>query len=85
MGNACTCFLSIANWAMTWATSGFLYPFLGKEKQQTGDAVAEVAASIQMKVRDDARLREHVAREQAETISNAAIGHDTNDCSAAAN
>jgi D-sedoheptulose 7-phosphate isomerase len=50
----------------------FLYPFLGKDKQQTVDAVAEVAASIQMKVRDDAYLRERVAREESETIGNAA-------------
>src|SRR6202163_639709 len=53
--------------------AGFLYPFLGKDKQQTVDAVAEVAASIQMKARDDARLRERVAHEEAETIGNAAI------------
>src|SRR6202162_3969374 len=52
--------------------AGFLYPFLGKDKQQTVDAVAEVAASIQMKVRDDAYLRERVAREESETIGNAA-------------
>jgi D-sedoheptulose 7-phosphate isomerase len=50
----------------------FLYPFLGKDKQKTVDAVAEVAASIQMKVRDDAYLRERVAREESETIGNAA-------------
>jgi D-sedoheptulose 7-phosphate isomerase len=53
--------------------AGFLYPFLGKDKQQMADAVAEVAASIQMKARDDAHLRERVAREEAETIGNAAI------------
>ena len=35
--------------------SGFLYPFLGTEKQGTGDLVAEVASSILMKVHDDAR------------------------------
>ncbi len=52
--------------------AGFLYPFLGKDKQKTVDAVAEVAASIQMKVRDDAHLRERVAHEEAETIGNAA-------------
>jgi D-sedoheptulose 7-phosphate isomerase len=50
-----------------------LYPFLGKDKQQTIDAVAEVAASIQMKVRDDAHLRERVANEESEIIGNAAI------------
>jgi D-sedoheptulose 7-phosphate isomerase len=51
--------------------SEFLYPFLGREKQATGDVVAEVADSIQMKVTDDARLRAQVAREEAEQISNA--------------
>jgi D-sedoheptulose 7-phosphate isomerase len=53
--------------------AGFLYPFLGKDKQQTVDVVAEVAASIQMKVRDDAHLRERVANEESEIIGNAAI------------
>jgi D-sedoheptulose 7-phosphate isomerase len=53
--------------------AGFLYPFLGKDKQQTVDVVAEVAESIQMKVRDDAQLRERVAREEAENIGEAAV------------
>ena len=53
--------------------AGFLYPFLGQEKQQTGDLVSEVAASIQMKVQDDSMLRAQVAREQAEQIGNAAV------------
>jgi D-sedoheptulose 7-phosphate isomerase len=53
--------------------AGFLYPFLGKEKQQTFDVVAEVAASIQMKVHDDALLRAQVAKEESEKIGNAAI------------
>jgi D-sedoheptulose 7-phosphate isomerase len=53
--------------------AGFLYPFLGKDKQQTADVVTEVAASIQMKVRDDAQLRERVAHEESEKIGNAAI------------
>jgi D-sedoheptulose 7-phosphate isomerase len=53
--------------------SGFLYPFLGKEKQETGDMVAEVAASIRMKVRDDASLRVRVAKEESEKIGNAAM------------
>jgi D-sedoheptulose 7-phosphate isomerase len=52
--------------------AGFLYPFLGKNKQQTFDVVEEVAASIEMKVRDDACLRERVAGEEAEKIGNAA-------------
>jgi D-sedoheptulose 7-phosphate isomerase len=53
--------------------SAFLYPFLGREKQETKDLVAEVAISILMKVRDDAKLRVQVAREQAEQISNTAL------------
>ena len=53
--------------------AGFLYPFLGQERQETGDLVSEVAASIGMKVADDSRLRAQVAREQAEQISNAAL------------
>lgn len=48
--------------------AAFLYPFLGKNKQETFEVVAEVAASIQMKVRDDARLRERFAKEEADKI-----------------
>jgi D-sedoheptulose 7-phosphate isomerase len=48
----------------------FLYPFLGREKQPTGDVIAQVAASIQMKVADDTGLRAQMAREQAEQIGN---------------
>lgn len=53
--------------------AGFLYPFLGQEKQSTAELVTQVANSILMKVGDDARLREQVAREEAEQISNAAL------------
>jgi D-sedoheptulose 7-phosphate isomerase len=53
--------------------AGFLYPFLGKAKQETFDVVDEAAASIQMKVREDALLRTRVAKEEAENIGNAAI------------
>ena len=53
--------------------SGFLYPFLGQQKQDTGDLVAEVASSIRMKVQDDAKLRTQIALEQTEQISSAAI------------
>jgi D-sedoheptulose 7-phosphate isomerase len=53
--------------------ASFLYPFLGKEKQETFDVVAEVASSIQMKVRDDALLRAQVAKEEAEKIGSAAV------------
>jgi D-sedoheptulose 7-phosphate isomerase len=53
--------------------AGFLYPFLGKEKQETRDIAAEVAESIQMKARDDALLRAQVAKEESEKIGNASI------------
>jgi D-sedoheptulose 7-phosphate isomerase len=52
--------------------SGFLYPFLGEEKQQTGDIVEEVANSIRLKAQDDAALRARVAREESEQIVRAA-------------
>ena len=52
--------------------AGFLYPFLGREKQQTDDVIAEVAASIRLKVQDDSGLRAQVAAEQSEAISAAA-------------
>src|SRR5580700_7177025 len=51
--------------------AAFLYPFLGQEKQGTADAMREVANSIRMKVRDDAKLREQVAREESEKIGSA--------------
>jgi D-sedoheptulose 7-phosphate isomerase len=50
--------------------AGFLYPFLGQEKQGTAVAMTEVANSIQLKVADDSKLRERVALEQAERIGN---------------
>lgn len=53
--------------------AGFLYPFLGQEKQATTDLVAEVASSILMKVRDDSALRAQAAREQAEQIGSTAL------------
>lgn len=53
--------------------AGFLYPFLGQEKQETGGLVAEVAASIEMKAQDDSRLRSQVAREQADAIGKTAM------------
>ena len=52
--------------------SGFLYPFLGEEKQHTSDIVEEVAASIRLKAQEDARLRVQVAQEESEQIINAA-------------
>ena len=53
--------------------ASFLYPFLGRKKQETGEIVAEVAASIRMKAEDDSRLRAAAAHEQAETIGNATL------------
>jgi len=53
--------------------SGFLYPFLGREKQGTTDLEAEVAASIVMKVQDDSALRAQVARDEAEQIGTATL------------
>jgi D-sedoheptulose 7-phosphate isomerase len=53
--------------------SGFLYPFLGQEKQETGSMLEEVAASIEMKVEEDAKLRAQVAREESEQISNTTL------------
>jgi D-sedoheptulose 7-phosphate isomerase len=53
--------------------SAFLYPFLGTEKQVTAVIAAEVAASILMKAKDDAKLRAQVAQEGAEAIGNAAL------------
>jgi D-sedoheptulose 7-phosphate isomerase len=53
--------------------SGFLYPFLGTKKQGTAGLVAEVASSILMKAHDDAKLREQVARDEAEQIASTAL------------
>jgi len=52
--------------------AGFLYPFLGQEKQDTVAAMTDVARSIQAKATDDAKLREQLAREESERIGNAA-------------
>jgi D-sedoheptulose 7-phosphate isomerase len=52
--------------------AAFLYPFLGKEKQETLGVVEQVATSILMKVRDDALLRERAAKEESEKIRVAA-------------
>ncbi len=52
--------------------AGFLYPFLGQQKQGTDTLVTEVADSILLKVADDARLRLDVARDQAGRIADTA-------------
>ena len=54
--------------------AAFLYPFLGPRTEQRLDLVSEVAASIRMKVADDAALRTRAAREEAENIGEAAAG-----------
>jgi len=51
--------------------SGFLYPFLGKEKAADGDLLLRVAESIRLKVGDDALLRSRVAVEEAGPIAHA--------------
>jgi D-sedoheptulose 7-phosphate isomerase len=51
----------------------FLYPFLGKQKQETTSVVEDVAASIQMKVHDDALLRTRLAKEESEQIAATAL------------
>jgi D-sedoheptulose 7-phosphate isomerase len=53
--------------------SAFLYPFLGEKKQATGWLLDDVAASIRMKVAEDAKLREQTAREQSGQIAGAAL------------
>jgi D-sedoheptulose 7-phosphate isomerase len=51
----------------------FLYPFLGKQKQETSGVVDDVAASILMKVQDDALLRTRLAKEESEQIAATAV------------
>lgn len=52
--------------------AGFLYPFLGQEKQDTDALRAQVAGSIQAKAEDVERLREAAAHTQAELIATTA-------------
>jgi D-sedoheptulose 7-phosphate isomerase len=51
--------------------SSFLYPFLGKAKQDTAGLLASVAASIAAKAAEDERLRSAVADSQAEAMARA--------------
>ncbi len=53
--------------------AGFLYPFLGEQRQDLGTVVDEVASSIIMKAQVDERLREEVAREQADAIASTTV------------
>jgi D-sedoheptulose 7-phosphate isomerase len=51
--------------------AGFLYPFLGTAKQDIGGVVDQVAASIALKVEDDALLRDTVAATRVDAIASA--------------
>ncbi len=51
--------------------AGFLYPFLGSERQNTDSVVESVAESIRIKARETAALRDQVALEQAGAIADA--------------
>ncbi|MBA3658600.1 MAG: SIS domain-containing protein [Gemmatimonadales bacterium] len=53
--------------------SGFLYPFLGREKQAPAALEAQVAASIVLKVAEDAALRSAVACNEAGRIAEATV------------
>jgi D-sedoheptulose 7-phosphate isomerase len=53
--------------------AGFLYPFLGQGKQDSSNALEEVANSICLKVSDDTKLREQIANGQSEQIFQASI------------
>lgn len=53
--------------------AGFLYPFLGQQKQETESILDQVADSITIKVQEDAKLRTQIANEQAEHIIAAAL------------
>jgi D-sedoheptulose 7-phosphate isomerase len=53
--------------------AGFLYPFLGSGKvESSGSVIQDVASSIRIKVADDARLRERVAKEESAAMARAA-------------
>ena len=53
--------------------AGFLYPFLGQQKQETESVLEQVANSIVIKVQEDARLRIQVASEQSEALAGATL------------
>ncbi|MGI9074394.1 MAG: D-sedoheptulose-7-phosphate isomerase [Bryobacteraceae bacterium] len=53
--------------------ASFLYPFLGQEKQESSGLISEVAASIEMKVQEDAKLRAQVANQESEQIAETAL------------
>lgn len=49
--------------------SGFLYPYLGDEKQDTTGILAEVASSIVAKAEEDERLREQAASDLSASLA----------------
>ncbi|MFL6351984.1 MAG: SIS domain-containing protein [Bryobacteraceae bacterium] len=53
--------------------AAFLYPFLGKEKQENFGVIGEVATSIEMKVQEDAKLRAQLADQESEQIAETAL------------
>jgi D-sedoheptulose 7-phosphate isomerase len=53
--------------------AGFLYPFLGQQKQETEGILCQVANSITLKVQEDSNLRAQVAGEQADAIATAVL------------
>jgi D-sedoheptulose 7-phosphate isomerase len=52
--------------------AGFLYPFLGAERQELSAVADEVAASIVAKAQEDERLREAIACDQGDAIARTA-------------
>lgn len=56
--------------------AGFLYPYLGRERQDTAALVGDVAASIRAKARENERLRVEVAELEGEAIARAAGAMD---------
>lgn len=50
-------------------SAGFLYPFLGQQKQDTSSVLESVANSIRMKAGDVVRLRQQVAASQSDSIA----------------
>jgi D-sedoheptulose 7-phosphate isomerase len=49
--------------------SAFLYPFLGRTRQDTSSILGEVAASIRRKAAEDERLRAEAAQDQVDQIA----------------
>ncbi len=52
--------------------AGFLYPFLGRDKQESADAMTDVASSIRLKASDDSSLRQQVVHDDSDAIVEAA-------------